>query len=177
MLIDLGLAIGSWVTMSSRSEANVLLPNAWTKASSAVIFCVFVYEVGLFAWFWRSRSGSPPFFGPEERRLLIAPAIITLPMLVRNVHPLIFVGVGTRFWNQVVGNGFVYLFMIMIPEVIIVGVAVWCIRGVTPLLKEKKGNVQAGRDDERSHSELETPLQNNDARVDEETDFRKARMP
>lgn len=135
MLFDIGLSIGGYVTMARRTE-NVLIPTGWTIASSAVVAFVFCYTVALFVWFWRARSSHR--FGPEERRLLLAPAICTLPLLVRHVHPLIFVGTGDLFWNQVVGNGFVYLFMILLPEVVIIAVSIWCIRGVEPLPKERQ---------------------------------------
>lgn len=160
MLLELGLSIGGWVTMSSR-EDDVLLPTAWTVASSVLVACVFVYEVGLFAWFWRAQS--EPTFGPEERRLLLAPAIQTFPMLIRNIHPLIFVGTGSLFWNQVVGNGYVYLFMIMIPEVAVIAVAVWCIREVAPLpkrdKKQRSTNPKRGDREDRSASDSDMPLQ------------------
>jgi amino acid transporter len=135
MLFDIGLSIGGYVTMAGRTD-NVLIPTGWTIASSAVVAFVFCYTVGLFVYFWLARSRQ--IYNPEERRLLLAPAICTLPLLVRHVHPLIFVGTSDLFWNQVVGNGFVYLFMILLPEVIIIAVSVWCIRGVEPLPKERK---------------------------------------
>lgn len=177
MLVDLGLSIGGWVTMSNRKE-NVLLPTAWTVASSALIACVFVYEVGLFVWFWRAQFKTT--FGPEEHRLLLAPAIQTIPMLVRNIHPLIFVGTGSLFWNQVVGNGYVYLFMIMIPEVAIVGVAIWCIRGVAPLPrkeKDKKRTGMGGNREDRSASDSETPLQSGEPPRYERQSLRRRDTP
>jgi hypothetical protein len=145
MLFDLGLSIGGYVTMAGRKD-NVLIPTGWTIASSVVVVCVFCYTVALFVYFWLGRSRH--LYGPDEHRLLLAPAICTLPLLVRHVEPLIFVGTADLFWNQVVGNGFVYLFMILIPEVIIIAVSIWCIRGVEPLPKERKS---AGGD---GHHEL-----------------------
>jgi hypothetical protein len=135
MLLDIGLSIGGYVTMARRTE-NMLIPSAWIIASSAVVGFVYCYIVGLFIRFWLARSRH--HFGPEERRLLLAPAICTLPLLIRHIHPLIFVGTSDLFWNQVVGNGFGYLFMILLPEVVIIAVAIWCIRGVEPLFKERK---------------------------------------
>jgi hypothetical protein len=161
-LIDFGLAIGGWVTMSNRT-VNLLLPTAWTVASTVLIFCIFLYEVGLFAWFWRARSSTE--FGPEDHRLLTAPALQTLPMLVRNIHPLIFVGTGSLFWNQVVGNGYVYLFMIVVPEILVVAVSIWCIRGVSPLPKDKKKQKRTGvrgTTENGNTPEAEMPLQSED---------------
>jgi amino acid transporter len=135
MLFDIGLSVGGYVTMAGRTD-NVLIPTGWTIASSVVVAFVYCYTVGLFVYFWLRRSRN--IYGPEERRLLLAPAICTLPLLVRHIEPLIFVGTSDLFWNQVVGNGFVYLFMILLPEVIIIAVSIWCIRGVEPLPKERK---------------------------------------
>jgi hypothetical protein len=135
MLFDIGLSVGGYVTMAGRTD-NVLIPTGWTIASSVVVAFVFCFTVGLFVYFWLRRSRN--IYGPEERRLLLAPAICTLPLLVRHMEPLIFVGTSDLFWNQVVGNGFVYLFMILLPEVIIIAVSIWCIRGVEPLPKERK---------------------------------------
>lgn len=135
MLLDIGLSIGGYVTMTRRTE-NVLIPTGWIIAGSAIVAFVYCYTVGLFAFFWLSQSRHS--FGPEERRLLLAPAILTFPLLVRHIHLLIFVGTSDLFWNQVVGNGFAYLSMIMMPEVTIIAVAIWCIRGVKPLSKDPK---------------------------------------
>jgi hypothetical protein len=135
MLVDLGLSIGGYVTMAGR-KGNVLIPTGWTIGSSVVVVIVFCYTVGLFIFYWLAKSRH--LYGPEEHRLLLAPAICTLPLLVRQIEPLIYVGTADLFWNQVVGNGFVYLFMILIPEVIIIAVSIWCIRGVEPLPKEGK---------------------------------------
>lgn len=135
MLLDIGLSIGGYVIMARRTE-NVLIPTGWIIAGSAIVAFVYCYTVGLFIFFWLAQSRHS--FGPEERRLLLAPAILTFPLLVRHIHPLIFVGTSDLFWNQVVGNGFAYLFMIMLPEVTIIAVAIWCIRGVKPLSKERK---------------------------------------
>ncbi|SMY20682.1 unnamed protein product [Zymoseptoria tritici ST99CH_1A5] len=166
MLLDLALAIGSWVTMSARSGSrNILLPTPWTTASSALIFAVFVYEVGVFVYFFLARKGrnESSDFGPEERRLLLAPAIMTLPMVVRNMHPLIFVGTGSLFWNQVVGNGVVYACMIFAPEVLVIATAVWCIRGVRPLGKEEgKAREDGGGGQDERASESQVPLQGED---------------
>jgi len=146
MLLDIGLSIGGYVTMARRTE-NVLIPTAWIIASSAIIAFVYCYTVGLFIRFWlaRSRHG----FGPEERRLLLAPAICTLPLLIRHIHPLIFVGTSDLFWNQVVGDGLAYLFMILLPEIVIIAVSIWCIRGVEPLPDERK---HAGEEHSRLNS-------------------------
>ncbi|KJX96990.1 hypothetical protein TI39_contig592g00001 [Zymoseptoria brevis] len=167
MFLDLALAIGSWVTMSTRSR-NPLLPTPWTTASTSLIFAVFGYEVGLFVYFLLARN-KPLKFGSEERRLLLAPAMMTLPMLVRNMHPLIFVGTGSLFWNQVVGNGVVYACMIFVPEVLVIATAVWCIRGTRPLGKEVGkaredggGSGGGGGDQDERASESEVPLQGAD---------------
>jgi hypothetical protein len=135
MLFDIGLSIGGYVTMAGRKD-NVLIPTGWTIASSVVVAFVFCYTIGLFIWFWLAKSRH--LYSQIEDRLLLAPAICILPLLIRHVEPLIFVGTSDLFWNQVVGNSFVYLFMILIPEVVIIAASIWCIRGVEPLPQESK---------------------------------------
>jgi hypothetical protein len=49
--------------------------------------------------------------------------ICTSSLLIRQINPLIFVGTSDLFWNQFVGNGFGYLFTILLPEVVIIAVA------------------------------------------------------
>ncbi|EME40776.1 hypothetical protein DOTSEDRAFT_135904 [Dothistroma septosporum NZE10] len=140
-LIDLGLSIGGWVTMADRS-GNVLLPTGWTIAGTTLIVFIFAYNLAIFVWFGRQRAYV--HFHPEEHRLLLAAALCTAPLVVRNVYPVIFVATSDMFWNQVRGNGYAYLFMAMLPEMAEISVAIWCITGVAPLTKTGRAQDPAG---------------------------------
>lgn len=132
--IDIGISIGGFVTVSRKAH-DQLLPTPYSRASIAILALIFLYAVGLGAYFWLRR----PQYAREERRLAVCVAVCSPLLLVRVLYSVIFVVTADLMWNAIKGSPTAYLLMTMLPEVAFVGVCTVTIWGVSPLEKGERG--------------------------------------
>ena len=115
----IALTVADFILASK--QQNAMAPNAMTQAGFGLFVAIYAWAVILFYRLWRHRSDLPPEELPALRSFLAAIA----PMLVRITYSLIYIATGNEIFSAVVGNALAYLFMTMIPEVTVVGLAAW----------------------------------------------------
>ncbi|KAL8899640.1 MAG: hypothetical protein Q9207_006089 [Kuettlingeria erythrocarpa] len=126
--LDIGISIGGFVTVSKK-DSNQLLPTAWSRASTGIMAIIFLYTVGVFAYFWFQRHQ----YGQEENRLVMGVGVCEPLLLIRVLYSVIFVITADLTWNAVRGNPTAYLLMTMLPEVAFIATCTLTIRLTSPL--------------------------------------------
>lgn len=115
----IGISVADFILASKQD--NGMAPNAMTQTGFALFISIYVWAVYLFVLCWRHRDALPE----EEAPALRCFAYVVPIMVVRIVYSLIYVATGNETFSAIVGNAFAYLFMTMIPEVLIIAYVAW----------------------------------------------------
>lgn len=102
--LDIAISIGGFLTVSKKAS-NQLLPTAWSRASTGIMAIIFLYTVGVFAYFWLHRHQ----FAQEEHRLAMCVGVCEPLLLIRVLYSVIFVVTADLTWNAVKGSPNAYL--------------------------------------------------------------------
>lgn len=131
-LADVGVSIAAFVRVAQIEDR--LAPTKYSRAGMALIAATYVWVAGMTGVLWLRRKQLPS----EEIRAIDCAAACTPLLAVRVLYSLLYVVIGNKTLNAVVGNPTIYLFMTMVPEITIVALCVWTILKLPPPEKTKK---------------------------------------
>ncbi|PLN83559.1 hypothetical protein BDW42DRAFT_164668 [Aspergillus taichungensis] len=151
--IDIGISIGGFVAVKQK-EHNQLLPTPYSRAGIAILFVIYLWQVGTFVAFWLRRKDFPLL----EHRLLMSVAICVPILAIRIVYSLIFIITADMTWNAVKGDSTAYLMMTMLPEVAITAIATVTIFQIPPLGQQQKMESKRMGDTESHRGSQNIPL-------------------
>ncbi|KAE8150738.1 hypothetical protein BDV25DRAFT_129351 [Aspergillus avenaceus] len=151
--IDIGISIGGFVAVKQK-EHNQLLPTAYSRAGIAILFCIYLWMVGTFLFFWLRRADYPEV----ERRTVNCVGICVPILAIRIVYSLIFIITADMTWNAVKGDSTAYLIMTMLPEVAIVAITSATIQRIPPLARVKEAEAYQRAGDRGSRESQNVPL-------------------
>ena len=138
--LDIAISIGGFVTVSKK-DSGQLLPTAWSRASTGILALIFLYTVGISAFFFFKRYQ----YAKEETWLVWCVATCIPLLFVRVLYSVISVITGDLFWNALKGNATLYLIMTFLVEVAFVAVCTGAISQTSPVKKEDGGGDKEGQ--------------------------------
>ncbi|ORY13583.1 hypothetical protein BCR34DRAFT_623719 [Clohesyomyces aquaticus] len=148
--IDIGVSIAGFITVSKKKH-DQLLPTPWSRAGIAILFLIYLYTVGVWAYFWFQRHR----YDQDSTRLAMCVGACMPLMLIRVTYSLIFIATANMMWNAVKGSPTAYLLMTMIPEVIMVGLCCFTVWNTLPAIEmQKQAKYQRAEEEGQSLGEL-----------------------
>ena len=118
----------------SRKEAGQLLPTPYSRAGIGILAIIFLYTVGVFAYFWLRRRQ----YAQEEYWLVMCVGVCAPLLLVRVLYSVIFIITADMTWNAVKGSPTAYLLMTMLPEVAFIAACTFTIKNISPTAKNEQ---------------------------------------
>jgi hypothetical protein len=116
------------------SHRSSLAPTSYTQASFGLYTSMYLLVAGMTWFLWRNRTSYPI----DEKRSIRC-VVLCVPLLaIRTAYALIYQITGDRTWNAVKGSPTPYLLMTMLPELVIIYVAIWTICQISPPPREKR---------------------------------------
>ncbi|KAF2737370.1 hypothetical protein EJ04DRAFT_117476 [Polyplosphaeria fusca] len=148
--IDIGVSIGGFVTVSKK-EHGQLLPTPWSRAGIAILFLIYLYTAGVWAYFWFRRHQ----YGQELYWLAMCVGACVPLMFIRILYSLIFVISANMTWNAVKGSPTAYLLMTLLPEVGMVALCCFTVFHTPPGIEmQENAKYQRAQEEGQSLSEF-----------------------
>jgi small-conductance mechanosensitive channel len=98
-----------------------MAPNDMTRAGFFLFISIYAWALLLFVRLLLAREGLPP----SERRAMHCFAATIAPMVVRIAYSLVYTVTGNEKFSAVLGSAVIYVFMTMIPEVVVMVLVAW----------------------------------------------------